>query len=74
MVSNMVFPMGEGSNNNLKKDLQENPSLGVGLQVRTSLLPSLKVHASNKEIKEATFVVFLLDKLRQNLREKDTEF
>ena len=54
--------MGEGSNNNLKKDLQEIPLLGFRLQMRTSLLPSLKMQVSNKERKEATSVNALLDK------------
>lgn len=31
-----IFPIGERSNNNLKNDLQENPSLGFKLQMRIS--------------------------------------
>lgn len=65
---------GEGSNNNLKKNLQEKASKGLGLRTRTSYLPALRLHTSNKERKEATFVISLLDKLQREPKEKDRRY
>ena len=48
---------GRQFNNNLKKDLQENPSLGFRLQMRTPLLPTRQVHTSNKERREIISMV-----------------